>query len=79
MTVTARRPRAPQLRLPDLIAELQHRPGEWYEVARYPAARRKTAWSRGSQTCARYPELDYGVSEVDGEAVLYFQAIPVVP
>lgn len=57
-----------------LVLELAETPGEWHEVGRYPADRRKSAWSRGSQTTARYPQLEYAVQREGDEFVLYFRA-----
>lgn len=59
-----------------MIAELETQPGRWAEVARYPEDREKSAWSRGSQTCRRYPMLEYAVRREGGEAVLYFRHQP---
>ena len=66
-------PRAPQLNMFRLIEELSARPDEWAEVCRYPLARIKSARSRGSETCARYPVLDYEVYRDGAEAVLRFR------
>lgn len=76
ITPARRRPRG---NVSALVTDLEQRPGEWVEVARYPAERRKSAWSRGSQTCTRYPQLDYAVESEGTDAVLYFCHHPVVP
>lgn len=60
-----------------MVADLATRPGEWVEVARYPASRRRSAYSRGSQACKRHPGLQYGVSaDPQAEAILYFRHAP---
>lgn len=78
MTITSSR-RGPRGNVLALVTELEQRPGEWVEVARYPADRRKSAWSRGSQTCIRYPQLDYAVQPEGTDVVLYLRHLPVVP
>lgn len=59
-----------------LVADLATRPGEWVEVARYPASRRRSAYSRGSQTVTRYPELEYAVTRDGADSVLHFRHLP---
>jgi hypothetical protein len=71
--------RAPQLCVPALVADLATRPGEWAEVYRYPLARIRSAYSRGSETCARYPVLEYVVTREEAEAVLRFRHLPFTP
>jgi hypothetical protein len=66
-------PARPMLDLPWLVERLMADRGRWEEVARYPAHRRKSAWSRGSQTVARYPRLEYAVDQDGDEYVLYFR------
>lgn len=68
--------RRSQTRVRSLVTELEAQPGRWAEVGRYPEDRAKSAWSRGSQTCRRYPELEYAVRREGSEAVLYFRAAP---
>lgn len=55
-------------------AELLEQPGRWAEFARYEAERKGSALSRGSQTCKRYPALEYAVRRDGDEFVLYFRA-----
>jgi lipocalin len=66
-------PARPMLDLPWLVEQLDADRGRWAEVARYPESRRKSAWSRGSQTVARYPKLEYAVNRDGDEYVLYFR------
>jgi hypothetical protein len=47
-----------------MIAELEAQPGRWAEVATYPPERMQSARSRGSQTCKRYPQLQYAVQQI---------------
>lgn len=62
------------LNLRAVIDGLAQQPGRWAEIATYPAERRKTAWTRGSTTCRRYPGLEYSVVEHgDGSVVLHFR------
>lgn len=70
--------RAPRGDVAGMVAELSEQPGRWAEVARYPQERERSAWSRGSQTCRRYPTLDYAVRREGSEAVLYFRITPEV-
>jgi hypothetical protein len=60
-----------------MIAELEAQPGRWAEVAVYPPERMQSARSRGSQTCKRYPQLQYAVTPraigAGYEYVLYFR------
>jgi hypothetical protein len=61
----------------DMIRELESQPGRWAEVATYPPERMQSARSRGSQTCKRYPQLQYAVTPrakgAGYEYVLYFR------
>lgn len=78
MTITPAA-RRPQLNIARLVEELMtEAPGTWREVARYPADRRKSAWSRGSETCTRYPVLDYAVEPDEDGVALYFSLRPDV-
>lgn len=72
------RPNTDVRRLVDTLAE---HPGRWAEIDTYPAGRKKSAYSRGSQTVKRYPVLEYSVGERaddDGAPVfvLYFRVRP---
>lgn len=60
-------------RLDTMIAELSEHPGQWAEIDRYELERRASAYSRGSQTCRRYPVLEYAVERDGDEFVLYFR------
>lgn len=74
MTIVAAT-RRPRNTVELLVADLATRPGEWVEVARYPHARRRSAYSRGSQTVTRYPVLEYAVTRTEAEAVLHFRHV----
>lgn len=60
-----------------LIAELEAEPGQWRRIAGYPPEREKSAWTRGSTTVRRHPELEYTVRRTaDGGADLYLRIPP---
>jgi hypothetical protein len=59
-----------------MIAELEQQPGRWAEVAVYPPERMQSARSRGSQTCKRYPQLQYAVQRQGMRYALYFRVAP---
>lgn len=59
-----------------LIAELKAEPGEWRRIAGYPPEREKSAWTRGSTTVRRHPELEYTVRRTDDGAELYLRIPP---
>jgi hypothetical protein len=56
-----------------VLAELKTQPGRWAEVARYTSDRRKSAYSRGSQTQRRNPEIEYAVRDEGNDTVLYMR------
>lgn len=58
-----------------LVETLAEQPGRWAEVGRYPLTRKRSAYSRGSQTVRRYPVLQYAV-QTDGDDVVLLFRVP---
>lgn len=70
--------RRPRGLVQELVEELSAQPGRWAEVARYPADRRVSAYTRGSMAAKRFAShrLEYAVTRDGDHYLLHYRVAP---